>query len=243
MRTIRLYDARDFAVGRETELGADAFAHAVRVLRLKAGDPVVLFNGDGCDYAAVLTAVTKKSASALVTAKRAAGRESPLAIHLGQVMSRGDRMDFTVQKAAELGVALVTPLTSERCGVLLGDGRSARKRETLRKIAAGACEQCGRALIPEVRPPVSLGAFLREESPADETKIVMSPRGAARFADLPRAARYRILVGPEGGLTGEELDESVRAGYLEVRAGPRILRTETAALVALSILQARFGDI
>ena len=152
-------------------------------------------------------------------------------------------MDFTVQKSVELGINVITPLVSERCGVRLNDERSQKKQETLQKIVISACEQSGRAIIPEVRPLMSIEEFLSENTDADELKVTMNPYADCRFRELPQAGSYRLLVGPEGGFTDEEVELSRKAGYRDVLVGPRILRTETAALVALSIIQSCFGDI
>lgn len=243
MRTVRVYDNQPLQTDSEIILCSDAFNHAIKVLRMEENDPLTLFNGDGHDYQAVITSVQKKNATVRITGRTEKNNESSIRIHLGQVLSRGDKMDFTVQKSVELGVNVITPLVSERCGVRLNDERSQKKQETLQKIVISACEQSGRAVIPEVRPLMSIEDFLNESTDADELKVTMNPYADTRFRDLPQAGCYRLLVGPEGGFTDEEVELSRRAGYRDVLAGPRILRTETAALVALSIIQSCFGDI
>lgn len=242
MRTVRVYDNQFLEVDREITLGENAFGHAVKVLRMKVNDPLTIFNGDGFNYQTVITDIQKKSATVRITAKELCGTESSIKIHLGQVLSRGDKMDYTVQKATELGVTFITPLVSERCGVRLNDERGDKKQETLQRIVISACEQCGRAVIPEVRPIMTLSEFLAEES-SGELKVTMNPHASKHFRNLPQSDSYRLLVGPEGGFTDDEVADSVRAGYQDVLAGPRILRTETAALVAVSIIQSNFGDI
>lgn len=243
MRTVRVYDNQPLQLNSEVTLGSDAFNHAIKVLRMEINDPLTVFNGDGNDYQAVITSIQKKSADIRVTGIQKKDNESPIRIHLGQVLSRGDKMDFTVQKSVELGVNVITPLVSERCGVKLNDERSQKKQETLQKIVISACEQCGRAVIPEVRPLMSLEEFLQENTADDELRLTMNPYADTRFKDLPQAGSYRLLVGPEGGFTDEEVELSIKSGYRDVLAGPRILRTETAALVAISIIQSCFGDI
>ena len=156
MRTVRVYDNQPLQLNSQVTLGSDAFNHAIKVLRMEINDPLTVFNGDGNDYQAVITSIQKKSADIRVTGIQKKDNESPIRIHLGQVLSRGDKMDFTVQKSVELGVNVITPLVSERCGVKLNDERSQKKQETLQKIVISACEQCGRAVIPEVRPLMSL---------------------------------------------------------------------------------------
>lgn len=243
MRTVRVYDNQPLQLNSEVTLGSGAFNHAIKVLRMEINDPLTVFNGDGNDYQAVITSIQKKSADIRVTGIQKKDNESPIRIHLGQVLSRGDKMDFTVQKSVELGVNVITPLVSERCGVKLNDERCQKKQETLQKIVISACEQCGRAVIPEVRPLMSLEEFLQENTADDELRVTMNPYADTRFKDLPQAGSYRLLVGPEGGFTDEEVKLSIKSGYRDVLAGPRILRTETAALVAISIIQSCFGDI
>ena len=243
MRTVRVYDNQPLQTDTEVTLCSDAFNHAIKVLRMNVNDPLTLFNGNGCDYQAVITSIQKKSADVRIIGRTEKNNESPIRIHLGQVLSRGDKMDFTVQKSVELGINVITPLVSERCGVRLNDERSQKKQETLQKIVISACEQSGRAVIPEVRPLMSIEEFLSENTDADELKVTMNPYADCRFRELPQAGSYRLLVGPEGGFTDEEVELSRKAGYRDVLVGPRILRTETAALVALSIIQSCFGDI
>ena len=199
MRTVRVYDNQPLQLNSEVTLGSDAFNHAIKVLRMEINDPLTVFNGDGNDYQAVITSIQKKSADIRVTGIQKKDNESPIRIHLGQVLSRGDKMDFTVQKSVELGVNVITPLVSERCGVKLNDERSQKKQETLQKIVISACEQCGRAVIPEVRPLMSLEEFLQENTADDELRVTMNPYADTRFKDLPQAGSYRLLVGPEGG--------------------------------------------
>ncbi|WOH39271.1 16S rRNA (uracil(1498)-N(3))-methyltransferase [Thalassotalea fonticola] len=242
MSNPRIYQPTDFNTDSTVALSDDAFGHVVRVLRLKVGDEVTFFNGDGHDYQAVLNEVSKKQATANISKRTARNNESPLNIHLGQGISRGDRMDFTLQKSVELGVNTITPLFTERCGVKLNAERLEKKRQQWQKIVISACEQSGRAMVPEVRAPASLSEWLAQETSA--LKINLHPRAPHSIMGLPMSAeRVRLLIGPEGGLTNEEIEQASNANYTEVLLGPRVLRTETAALTAITALQCKFGDL
>lgn len=223
-------------------LSDDAFGHVIRVLRLKVGDEITFFNGDGNDYQATLTEVNKKQAKADIKSTAIISNESPLNIHLGQGISRGDRMDFTLQKSVELGVNSITPLFTERCGVKLNAERLEKKRQQWQKIVISACEQSGRSVVPQVRQPMALQEWLDEATQA--LKINLHPRANHSIMGLPLSCeRVRLLIGPEGGLTDEEIELAGAANYTEVLLGPRVLRTETAALTAITALQCKFGDL
>ncbi|MFC4170447.1 16S rRNA (uracil(1498)-N(3))-methyltransferase, partial [Teichococcus aestuarii] len=169
-------------------------------------------------------------------------RESPLFLHLGQVMSRGEKMEFTIQKSIELGVNVITPLFSERCGVKLDAERLNKKLQQWQKIAIGACEQCGRNQIPEIRPVMNLETWCQEQD--DALKINLHPRASASINTLPLPVeRVRLLIGPEGGLSAEEIAMTARYQFTDILLGPRVLRTETTALTAITALQVRFGDL
>lgn len=242
MSNPRIYQPTDFSTGSTIALSADAFGHVVRVLRLKAGAEITFFNGDGNDYQAVLKDVSKKQATANIGQCIARNNESPLNIHLGQGISRGDRMDFTLQKSVELGVNTITPLFTERCGVKLNAERLEKKRQQWQKIVISACEQSGRAVVPQVLAPVSLSEWLAQATSA--LKINLHPRAQHSIMGLPMSAeRVRLLIGPEGGLTDAEIEQACNANYTEVLLGPRVLRTETAALTAITTLQCKFGDL
>lgn len=242
MRNPRIYIDQALTVDTTIQLSDDAFGHVVRVLRLTDGDAITIFNGDGNDYAATLTDVAKKKAFAQVLSSQAIDNESPLNLHLGQGISRGDRMDFTLQKSVELGVNTITPLFTERCGVKLSGERLAKKVEQWQKIVISACEQSGRATVPVVKEPMYLNDWLTEQTEA--LKLNLHPRAEHSIITLPiETARVRLLIGPEGGLSDEEIEVASDAGYTEVLMGPRVLRTETAALTAITALQCRFGDL
>ncbi|REL32204.1 16S rRNA (uracil(1498)-N(3))-methyltransferase [Thalassotalea euphylliae] len=251
MRNPRIYLNQALAVNTQVQLSDDAFGHVVRVLRLSDGDPITLFNGqinEGetapyyAQYQARLVNVTKKQAFAQIEGEQIVENESPLNIHLGQGISRGDRMDFTLQKSVELGVQTITPLFTERCGVKLTGDRLKKKQEQWQKIVISACEQSGRCLVPEVKAPVSLSEWQTQQTEA--LKLNLHPRAQHSIMSLPvETNQVRLLIGPEGGLSDEEINSARDAGFTDVLLGPRVLRTETAALTAITALQCRFGDL
>ncbi len=169
-------------------------------------------------------------------------RESPLNLHLGQVISRGEKMEFTIQKSIELGVDVITPLFSERCGVKLDGERLAKKIQQWQKIAIAACEQCGRNKIPEIREAMQLSEWCTEQD--DSLKLNLHPRASNSINTLPSSLnKVRLLIGPEGGLSADEIAMTSRLGFTDILLGPRVLRTETTALTAITALQVRFGDL
>lgn len=208
---------------------------------MQAGATLQLFNGDGYNYAATITDVTKKHVLVSVTSKHPNPVESPLQIHLGQGISRGDRMDFAIQKAVELGVTAITPLFTERCGVKLDAERLAKRTEQWQKIAISACEQSGRSVVPVVYPAVNLSHWLAQATNA--LRLTLDPRASATIKTLPVVKDIQLVIGPEGGFTDDEVKATAAAGFTGITLGPRILRTETAALTAISALQLQFGDL
>lgn len=256
MRIPRIYDANMPDI-LDAELFLDDFGagHVSKVLRLKEGDQIQLFDGKGNEYLAALTQVGKKNQARLIQ-KLERNVESPIQVELLQVISRGDRMDFTIQKAVELGISKIIPLTSERCGVKLDEQRAAKKIDSYQKIAIAACEQCGRNVVPQVTSLIALSTFLKEHisnlpcKDSDLTtdqegflNITLDPRAQYKLSELPKTGKYRILIGPEGGFTQEEVDFAKDCGFVGVTLGPRILRTETTALVSLAILGSALGDL
>ena len=242
MRVPRIYQAATLTPHTEISLDADASAHIGRVLRMSEGQAVSLFNGDGNDYPATITSAGKKSVTVKIDACEANPSESPLNLHLGQVISRGDRMDFTIQKSVELGVNTITPLFSERCGVKLDGERLEKKIQQWQKIVISACEQSGRSSVPVVRPAMNLQEWSSE--PTEALKLNLHPRANGGISSLNIAnGRVRLLIGPEGGLSETEIAMTEQQGFTDVLLGPRVLRTETAALTAISVLQSRFGDL
>ncbi len=243
MRNPRIYQPGKINVNATLTLSDDAFGHVIRVLRLKSGDTITLFNGEeSCEYQAKLTSVTKKLAQVTIIAQHESNKESPLNIHLGQGISRGDKMDFTLQKSVELGVNTITPLFTERCGVKLTLERLQKKRQQWQKIVISACEQSGRTSIPLVAEPMLLSDWLSQQTSA--LKINLHPKAQHSIMTIPvENRRIRLLIGPEGGLSDEEICQAKEHNFQDVLLGPRVLRTETAALTAITALQCRFGDL
>jgi len=247
MSKTRIYQNSEYILNERLKLSDDAFGHIVRVLRLTEGDKIILFNGyENVQYTAQLVEVKKKQASVEIISQENIKNESPLNIHLGQGISRGERMDFTLQKSVELGVNKITPLFTERCGVKLSVERLAKKREQWQKIVISACEQSGRCIVPEVADPILLQDWLTQESSA--LKLNLHPKAKHSIMTLPinssaNVQRVRLLIGPEGGLTDEEINQANHADFKDILLGPRILRTETAALTAITALQCRLGDL
>jgi 16S rRNA (uracil1498-N3)-methyltransferase len=242
MRNPRIFQPSPLAINEAIVLSDDAFGHTVRVLRLGEGTEITLFNGEACEYQAKLVNVGKKSAQAHILSKTEKSVESPLNIHLGQGISRGDRMDFTLQKSVELGVQTITPLFTERCGVKLSGERLAKKVDQWQKIVISACEQSGRCVVPKVNVPISLDEWLNQETKA--LKLNLHPKAEHSIMTLPlENNRVRLLIGPEGGLSDDEIIRANGSDFVDVLLGPRVLRTETAALTAITALQCRFGDL
>ncbi|GAA5217243.1 16S rRNA (uracil(1498)-N(3))-methyltransferase [Corallincola platygyrae] len=242
MRIVRLYHPDPIQQGDQVQLSDDAAGHVARVLRMRVGDGITLFNGDGNAYHGALIEVAKRSVKAEISSVEAANTESPLAIHLGQGISRGDKMDLTIQKSVELGVTEITPLITERCGVKLNADRWDKKVVHWQKVAISACEQCGRNRLPVVNPPQQLSDWLAREIHA--TRITLHPHTDTSFATMEQPGEsVELLIGPEGGLSEQEVTLAEQQGCKTIKLGPRILRTETAALVAISALQLRFGDL
>ena len=243
MPTPRIYLPATLTPGTEAELDTRAAGHAVRVLRLRIGDALVLFNGDGNDYAAELVEARKDEARVRVLSARARPGESPLSIELGQGISRGERMDYTIQKAVELGVQCIAPLDTERSQVKLSGEREEKRLQHWGGIILHACEQSGRSRIPELQPVQRLERWLAAQADATH-RLFLDPEGDVCVKDLTGpVAAVSLLVGPEGGLSPAERELAVAHGFLRLRLGPRILRTETAALTALAALQGIWGDL
>lgn len=235
----RVYEPQTLATGAGLELGERNQQHLVRVLRMNAGDAFIIFNGDGGEYGAEIVEAGKRSCRVRIGARREPATESPLATHLGLVMSKGDRMEWAVQKATELGVSAITLLTSQRCEIRLDGERQDKKVQHLLNVAVHAAEQSGRVRIPQIDGPVALADWVR--GAAGELKLVLHP-GEAVDALPAQCRSVALLVGPEGGLTTEEVEAARKAGFRACVLGPRVLRTETAPAAALAVLQARYGD-
>ncbi|NOI26097.1 16S rRNA (uracil(1498)-N(3))-methyltransferase [Vibrio mediterranei] len=242
MRIPRIYHPEPIHALGTLALSEDAAGHVGRVLRMKEGQEVLLFDGSGHEFPATITQIGKKNVDVDIQEKVSASIESPLDLHLGQVISRGDKMEFTIQKSVELGVNTITPLISERCGVKLDAKRFEKKLQQWQKIAISACEQCGRNTIPEIRQIMSLEQWCAE--PSEALKLNLHPRAKYSINTLPEpVTKVRLLIGPEGGLSAQEIEMTEQYQFEETLLGPRVLRTETAALTAITALQVRFGDL
>lgn len=242
MRIPRIYHPNILTVDQEVLLSGDAANHLSNVLRLKSGHPVVLFNGDDNEYSAQLIEVGKRKVIALIEAKLSISVESTLPIHLGQGISRGDRMDFVIQKAVELGVTEITPIITDRCTVKLNQQRWEKKHQQWQKIAIAACEQCGRNTLPKLHPPIQLVEWTRQST--QQLRLTLHPKAETSFRHISLSAQgVRLLIGPEGGFTDAEVYATEQGGFKTILLGPRVLRTETAALASISALQAIYGDL
>ncbi|WP_116136730.1 16S rRNA (uracil(1498)-N(3))-methyltransferase [Trinickia diaoshuihuensis] len=225
----------------------DEVARHVQVLRLAAGDSLTLFNGRGGQYEADLVEIGRRSAVARIGAFEPLDAEPPYRITLAQGIAGGDKMDWLIEKAVELGVARIAPLTTARAVVRLSAERASRRHAHWEGVVRAACEQCGRNRLPEVDPAQDFSKWLEAlPAPADDTalRLMLSPRAATAFASLPAAApnvEVVLLIGPEGGLSPEEEDAAREHGFAPLSLGPRVLRTETAGMAVLAALAARWG--
>lgn len=243
MRLSRVYCEGALEPGADVALPASAANHVARVLRLRAGAPVIAFDGSGRDYRCEVLAVEGSRVSVRVGEAAETRPESSLAVTLVQAVSRGERMDLTLQKATELGVHAIAPVFSARSVVRLDDRQAAAKLRHWQAVVVSACEQSGRSVLPRVHAPLDLDRYLAE-SPRDGLRLVPSPAAGDALATLNEApARVELLIGPEGGFEDGELRDAERAGFRPVRLGPRVLRTETAGIVALAVLQSMWGDL
>lgn len=236
----RLYIQHPLSPGADVELAPGPLRH-VTALRLRQGDEVTLFDGSGPEHSAVLLRVTRDSVVVRVGARRDVDRESPVSIVLALGISAGDRMDYALQKATELGVSRVVPLATERSVVRLGGTRADRRLLHWQGVAAAACEQCGRNRLPDVSPVQDFDAFVAARPPG--LKLLLAPEGSRRLKDLERHGEVTLLIGPEGGLSPREREAALAYGFEPLRLGPRVLRTETAPVAAIAALQALWGDV
>lgn len=257
MREIRVFVDVPLDTGRDLRLPDAAAAHVQRVLRLRPGAELTLFNGRGGEYVATLLRADRDACTLRVDAFDAVERESPLRITLAQGVSRGERMDVIVQKATELGVTRIQPLLTERSVVKLDADAAAKRRAHWQAIAASACEQCGRNRLPVVDAPLDYDRWLATLPPgagidtgaavSASRRIVLAPGATQSLATLARAATpdtdWLLLIGPEGGLGATEVRDAQSRGFIATALGPRVLRTETAPLAALTTLQALCGDL
>lgn len=242
MRVSRFYTEQVLTSGQEILLDDNLSHYMLRVLRLRSGDRMLLFRGDGKEYSATLLAAEKKQVLVSINGCKQPKRESPLHIRLGQGVSRTERMDFVLQKSVELGVNAITPLWTRRARVQLKGARLEKRQHHWQGVLRSACEQSGRVFLPELGDSTTLESWCA--STRDSTlKLALDPQATTCLGELPASRHISILVGPEGGLDGGEISLAVSHGFQTVNIGPRILRTETAALTVLAALQVLWGDL
>ncbi len=242
MRIPRIYTSANLTVGTDINLDEGAARHLTSVLRMTAGQAITLFNGQGGEYSAQLTQAKKGRASASISAFIDSDRESPLSLHLAIGISRGERMDWIVQKATELGISAITPLFTSRCEVKLSGERLEKRLKHWQQVAISACEQSQRNIIPVINPAINLYQWL--QSCESNLKLVLHHRTQQRLAEMTNSNnQIALLVGPEGGLSDTEIEQALEASYQALAIGPRVLRTETAPLAAISIIQSLWGDM
>jgi 16S rRNA (uracil1498-N3)-methyltransferase len=245
MRLTRVYVDTPIAAGKRLVVAGSAANHIMRVLRLRTGDELTVFDGSGGEFGARIEEFRKDAVVVSVEDHRAIDRESPLSLTLVQGISRGERMDWIIQKATELGASRIAPVFTKRSVVRLDEKQAERKLQHWRAITVAACEQCGRNRLPDLTTPVDFFDVLPESFTPGTTRLLLSPSGALHIDDLREVSTgaVSVLIGPEGGLDEVEQEAAIAAGFKAVRMGPRVLRTETAAIAALTILQSYFGDL
>lgn len=241
MRVPRIFQHQQLRAGSRLALDESAARHVARVLRLGIGAELRLFNGRGGEYPAIIDEIGKREVLVTLGEHRLIEVESPLSVTLAQGVSKGERMDFTIQKAVELGVQRIVPLDTQRSVVNLKGERRERKLDHWRGVVISACEQCGRNTLPELMPMQSLDSWLA--TPLQGTGLLLDPHVKNSIHTLSKTDTLTLLIGPEGGLSEHERESAYAAGYTGLRLGPRILRTETAALTALAALQSHWGDL
>lgn len=241
MRIPRIFTPQVLAENTTVDLDESAANHVGRVLRMTEGRELFLFNGNGpFHFKACIQHTSKKHVSVTILEKIHSNTESPIHIHLGQALSKGDKMEFTIQKAVELGVNEITPLWTDHCDVKLNSERLEKKHKQWLGIITSACEQCGRDIVPILNPTIKVQDWLSKVEA--EEKWVLDPRGISNDLVADDISHAVIAVGPEGGLSQDEIELACQFDFKSKLIGPRILRTETAALTAISIMQSHWGD-
>jgi 16S rRNA (uracil1498-N3)-methyltransferase len=243
MRQTRIFVDMTLECGQELPLSGSAANHVQRVLRLRAGASLVLFNGHGGEYSATLLRADRDATVVRVGEHHTGDRESPLQLTLIQGVSRGERMDTIVQKATELGVTRIQPVLTEFSVVKLDAEAAAKRRTHWRAIAIGACEQCGRNRVPEIAAPMDYATALADTASQPGLRLLLAPDASQSLVTAAQGTALTLLIGPEGGLSEREVRLAERVGYMGCRVGPRVLRTETAPLAALALLQGLLGDL
>ena len=242
MRISRLYLPAPLTLGAEIELDDRARQYVLQVLRLRPGAALILFNGEGDEYTARLALAEKRRATVLLDEKHSPERESPLAIHLGLGISKGERMDYAIQKAVELGATEITPLFSQHCVVRLDEKRIQNRLRHWQAIIISACEQCGRNRLADLHTPMTFPRWIERDNA--KIDLILAPQASQVLGQIhPPPQQLRLAIGPEGGFSDEEIAAATAGGFTAVSLGPRILRTETAVVASLSALQTLWGDL
>ncbi|MEY3933058.1 16S rRNA (uracil(1498)-N(3))-methyltransferase [Candidatus Methylopumilus universalis] len=244
MEENRFYHSENLELKHVVELIVQTHIHATKVLRLKVGDQFALFNGDGYDYVAKVIELSKHKTSVEIIDRYEVNHESPLKITLAQGLAAGDKMDWIIQKAVELGIQSIQPLLTERSIVKLDRERADKKLEHWRTVAISACEQTGRSIIPDILSPIHLVQWLSNQNQtANSLKLILTPAKAQNINHLEKPSSPVVfMVGPEGGFSEKEMNLALSSSFVPVNFGKRVLRTETASVVALSIMQNLWGD-
>jgi 16S rRNA (uracil1498-N3)-methyltransferase len=241
MRLPRFFEPQPLAKDSTIELSDSAVQHISRALRMRPDEQILLFNGDGFEYLASLHSVEKRNVSAHIIEQRQPAVESPLDIRIGQSLSRGERMDYAVQKSTEMGVRQISPLFSERCEVKLAADRQEKRVQHWQQVAISACEQSGRVCPPEIKQPQTLKAWLQEQDAT--ARFVLHHHSEQPLEQIDPPDSVALLIGPEGGLTEAEVELAREYGFKPLALGPRVMRTETAPVAALAILNYLWGDL
>lgn len=244
MAQTRLFISQKLKSDSQLQLGSEQARYIGRALRLRIGDTMTVFNGEDGEFSANLAAIGKDSAVVAIESHLDTATESPLKVHLVQGISRGERMDFVVQKATELGVKRISPVLSEYGVVKLSGARADKRRDHWQSIAESACEQSGRTRPPLIDAPMGLNAWFGARTKQTDTDLILRPGATTSLSSIATpATKVCLLVGPEGGFSSMEYEDAEAANFGEVSIGPRIMRTETAALAAIVIVQSKWGDL
>lgn len=241
MRNPRIHNPHPMTGQTVVELTNSAANHVGKVLRMRPEEPLILFDGEGNAFQGRVESVSKKTVAVFLENKLNNPVESPLNIHLGQSLSRGERMDYAIQKATEMGVTEITPLFSERCEVKLSRERQEKRIRHWQQVAISACEQCGRNRVPVIYAAMSVDEWMAQQ--ATDLKFVLHHRTERKLEGYDKPASASLLVGPEGGLTADEIQRAETTGFNALALGPRVLRTETAPVSAITLMQYLWGDL
>jgi len=242
----RFYHSKPININETIVMDEFASHHALKVMRLKKNDQLILFNGDGSDFTGQVVSINKRQVQVRIKSKKDIESESNIRVILLQALTTNEKMDLIIQKTTELGITEIQPIVCERSIVKIKNEKIEKKLLHWRQVSIAACEQCGRAEIPTIHKPVNIIKYLEKETESDKgTKIILSPEATKSLNNiiLNMKQDIKVLIGPEGDFTREELNYSTQKGFLPIKIGPRILRTETTPICILSILQYKYGDI